>query len=71
MLAIRALINQGLGYWDIRDQVIEICHQVVNASEPGGRYDILCPGTCDNYGPHVSRWRHIGCLQDSVQAFAT
>ncbi len=68
VLAVRGFLNQGLDYWDVRDQVLDICYQIVNNSELNSQYEILCPGVCDNYGPHVSIIDII--LADTIVRFA-
>ena len=39
---------------EVRDPVVEVCHQIFNQSENYVRHDVLCPGVVDLQGPHVS-----------------
>lgn len=41
----------GLGYADVRDELIAVCETLFNVSNP--QAPLMCPGILDNYAPHV------------------
>lgn len=51
MTLLKSLVDQGLTYDDLRDEVVNVCTNLVEAD--GIRGDILCPGLMDIQGPHV------------------